>query len=761
MSLRIRIVLSSAGVIVLLLLLLGYFGVSASRESTAQILAERLVLAEQVAFRVDSDLEQTIRQLRTVREKEYLKLCQGDAAAAADFLSDVKHLLPFETHYLCLIDERGSVMYSEPSNQQITGSNLSASPYIYPVLKSNQPLVSTVTFDQSIGSYVVYVVTPILKPQGQPSLLVAAALDLSCTAIQSLTSVSVVGKTGYVEIVDGNGLVLATGNQQNLLKESDHGGVFANLIQSHKTAVSTCHSCHNGAGSDSPSSDIITFAPLSKAPWGVVVRQPEAEALANTWLLQRRLYIFGLIALVFLLTLVWFASRSITAPINRLTIASRKIAQGSLDEPVDMPGKDEISVLAHSFDTMRTKLKDSTEKTKQRTRELEGLNAIALTICQSLDLDTILSGSLQRVMELIGMEIGGILLLDDRTKTLAYRVHNGLSDSSVKDSERLKIDHSIEGKVAKSGDPVILDNVSDEQTSVHPMLAAENVRAFVCFPLRSKDKIIGVLNLASRKPRNFTAVDRQLLYSIASQISIAIENARLYEEVRDKEKVLTELLKHSISAQEEERKRIARELHDETSQALTTLAIGLETIAKSPPTEIEQLQVLLKRNQELAIKTLDDVHRLILDLRPSILDDLGLVPAVEWYAKNRLEPKKVKVHIETSDIDRRPPPHIEVALFRIAQEAISNIAQHAKAEFASISLGFNPDFITLSVEDDGVGFDRSEVFSSNNGKRGLGLLGMKERVEVLGGKFQIQSEPGMGTQIAIEIPISWNGASNG
>jgi signal transduction histidine kinase len=601
MSLRWRIVLFSAGSILLILALLSFFGISATKESTNQVLAERLVLAEQVAHNIDFNVQQTMNYLNDVAMDPN----------SNELLKGFRQFSPLKILYVSVLDQQGRAVNIEPQFSKGLILDLSQNQQISAALASDKTVVTDMYLDNYVDSHVTYLVTPLRNQAGNPTpMSLCAAIDISSSSIANLVTVGGVGKTGYIELVDTNGIVLSSSNSANLLKESDHGGVFAGLIQNQRTAVSTCHNCHVENSTASPSKEIITFAPLSMAPWGVVVRQPEQEALANTRHLQEQLAVFSLICLLVLLPLIWFATRSITTPINRLTLASKKIAEGSLDEPIAVPGKDEIGILARSFDTMRVKLKDSMHRIQLRTQELEGLNA---------------------------------------------------------------------------------------------------------------------------------------------------ENSRLYQEVRNKEKVLEELLKHSISAQEEERKRIARELHDETSQSLTTLSIGLATIAKSPPKDVEKLQVALNKNQQLTLKILDDVHRLILDLRPSVLDDLGLVPALEWYAKNRLEPERVKVHFETSGTEERLPSHIEVALFRIAQEAISNIALHAKSEAVSISLDFEPRSIRLTIEDDGTGFKSEELLSSATGIRGLGLRGMMERTDVLGGSFKIQSQPGSGTQVRVEIPVTWKG----
>jgi signal transduction histidine kinase len=233
---------------------------------------------------------------------------------------------------------------------------------------------------------------------------------------------------------------------------------------------------------------------------------------------------------------------------------------------------------------------------------------------------------------------------------------------------------------------------------------------------------------------------------------VAEENAALYEELKQKESVRGELLKKVIGAQEEERRRIARELHDETSQALTVLVMGMEAVTLGPRLSKEQLREKLSGLKGLAVQTLDEVHNLIYDLRPSILDDLGLVAGLEWYAENRLEPLGLGVHVEVSGQARRLPPEVETALFRIGQEAISNVARHAEASNVCLTIGFNADAVSLEVEDDGRGF--RPAVEATAASTGWGLLGMRERAALLKGELAITSEPGRGTCVTVRVPVN-------
>jgi signal transduction histidine kinase len=233
------------------------------------------------------------------------------------------------------------------------------------------------------------------------------------------------------------------------------------------------------------------------------------------------------------------------------------------------------------------------------------------------------------------------------------------------------------------------------------------------------------------------------------------QNANLVAELQRKEAVRSELLRRVIAAQEDERRRIARELHDDTSQALTVLAMSLERAAAA--VEAPEDRTKLEEMKELALGMLDDVHKLIFDLRPSLLDDLGLVAAARWYAESRLVPLGIRVSLETVGEERRLPPEVETALFRAIQEALTNVARHAEAENVAISLEFSPGRVLVEVEDDGRGFDVNAARPEADQTRGLGLLGMQERVSLLGGTIDIRSEPGSGTTVHIEVPVPGEG----
>jgi signal transduction histidine kinase len=242
---------------------------------------------------------------------------------------------------------------------------------------------------------------------------------------------------------------------------------------------------------------------------------------------------------------------------------------------------------------------------------------------------------------------------------------------------------------------------------------------------------------------------------MASQVSEHTQELeRLNEELRRKETLRGQLLAKLITAQEEERKRIARDLHDQLGQALSAMTMGMEAAECALPSAQDGLKERLKHAKSLATRALDQTHALILDLRPVALDDLGLVAAMRSYAEQHLSPRGIEVQISTRGTVRRLAPELEMVLFRIVQEAINNIANHAHAEHVALSLDFGPAAVQVLVQDDGCGFDRNLLMGGEDQRQGLGLLGMQERALLADGTFQIDSQPGRGTRVVITVPTT-------
>ncbi len=217
-------------------------------------------------------------------------------------------------------------------------------------------------------------------------------------------------------------------------------------------------------------------------------------------------------------------------------------------------------------------------------------------------------------------------------------------------------------------------------------------------------------------------------------------------------KQLQALSERIITAQEEERKRIARSLHDDTSQTVSTLLLQLERLESELPEDREDLQRRLADARRLVSNMLEDLRKNIWDLRPSILDDLGLIPAIRWYARMRLQEIGIQLNFELGE-NIRLEPYLETMLFRITQEAVTNILHHAEAKTVTIRLKWEDDRLCLEVEDDGRGFDVERTAGEAVTRKQLGLLGIQERVSIVGGQAMVESSPGHGARLLVSVPL--------
>ncbi len=385
------------------------------------------------------------------------------------------------------------------------------------------------------------------------------------------------------------------------------------------------------------------------------------------------------------------------------------------------------------------------------------LSHISSAMTKLWDLDAILRNALDNVLEIISGAIGGILLLDEQTETLYYRVQRGLSARYAKEM-RMSLGEGIAGRVAQTGEPMLLEDISKDPRSVRPVLiSAEGLKGFVSIPLKARDKVVGVMNIASHVAGWFGADHVSLLNSIGDYLGAAIEQARLYERLASATERYQILLQHALTAQEDERKRIARELHDETSQSLTSLTLSLQAIigiAEMKGIKDADLMERIRATHSYAVHAGNEIVRLMKELRPTLLDELGMSVAIHRYAKDTLQAQDINVSADFLGTDQRFPPEVEVTLFRVAQGAIGNILEHSGAKNVSIRLDCNATECVLRIEDDGKGFDVNRLTRVDPGGRGAGLFTMKERIRLVGGTCNVESHPGQGTKITWKVPLT-------
>ncbi len=513
-----------------------------------------------------------------------------------------------------------------------------------------------------------------------------------------------------------------------------------------------CHTCHNPW--DRINGILITDFSMAE------IDSQLAADLRNNLL-------WSAVAIVAtILTTNLMLSQLVVVRLERFVETIKRFGQGDTDQRVAIKGQDEIGDLARAFNRMADGLRDKERlehKVRERTAELQAqterlsvLNTIAATVSQSLNLDEILNSALGKVLDLMKLRAGWVFLENGEGQPLQLVTHRGLSPEFAREESGRAPGDCVCRQVLASGQAMVMADVRQCPCLSQAVIEREGLVCHASVPLQARDRVLGIMNLASHEAdgaRCFTDDELRLLTAIGHQIGIAIENARLYEELQRKEELRGQLLEKAITAQEEERKRVARELHDGFAQTLTALLMSVEASETVIPEELTSVRERLARTKALTSETLAQTRKLILDLRPSVLDDLGLVPAIRWYAEGHLEEQGIKVELKVSGAKRRLPAEIETTLFRIVQEAINNIAKHAGASEVHIGLDFCDGLVTSVIEDNGCGFDVEATAARRDGSGGLGLLGMKERAVLVGGSLTVTSQPGRGTRLCVEVPV--------
>jgi signal transduction histidine kinase len=587
-------------------------GQRALEESRRQSLEVQLALANLVASSLDQQLSEATTLLQEAAARPALRdPSQPPDPGTVALLRDVQLQLNRYGGRLYWLDAQGNVLWSEPRDGAAKVGLFPDLSQVRSALESGAPYVSNVLQSSTADQPYILLAAPIPSPGGEAAGLLVEEIAASQLGLGGVLAAATASEEAYIDVVDHAGSILASSLAEPH-DQASHAAQFTSLIEDHRPIVGTCHGCHSQDGVSLERSDeILAFAPLSLAPWGVAVRQPAKEVMAPVGYLRRQILLGGAIAvIVALLVTWWLITRQILEPIRALDEASAQFAAGNLDVALPNGGIDEVARLTANLEQMRIRL-DATLEDHRRWNEALGE------------------------------------MVEERTRELAS----------------------------------------------------------------------------------------------------------LYEQLQGKEDMCKRLLGKVLTGQEEERTRLARELHDTIGQSLTAIIMTSTAVENSLPADFVSGKDKLASVRNMAVQTLHDLRGLIFDLRPEVLDDLGLGLALHSQVKKYLEPAGVRVQLRAAGLKDQLPAEIETAVFRVVQEAITNIARHAHATEANISLTKKDSRLIVRVEDNGIGFDPDQLVQKQ--QHAWGLRGMEERVTLLGGKFYVGSQPGTGTLVLAEVPIEY------
>jgi len=360
-----------------------------------------------------------------------------------------------------------------------------------------------------------------------------------------------------------------------------------------------------------------------------------------------------------------------------------------------------------------------------------------------------LTALLERVLVVtagvFGASVGVILLSDPEINKLRVRSATGLSSEFGEDIV-IAPGQGFTGHIFETGEADILPDLSLSTGLLNPELR-ERAKSLWGVPLKIGDRVIGVLIIGFEKPYHWLPTELELFRAIADRSALAIDRANMTDALREREMRIVELSGHLLKAQEEERKRISRELHDETGQALMVIRLYLGMLDGTVKTR----QGKAKIGELLAVvdRTIEGIRRIIGRLSPLVLQELGLISAIRKEAKDLAKTAGVQSRVAISDDVGRLDPTIEAAIYRVVQESLHNVAKHAQAQNVNIQMDRVGETLKLVIEDDGVGIRAV----SNPLRPSFGMAGMRERVSTLGGQMRVVSSKGEGTKISVTVPI--------
>ncbi len=632
-----------------------------------------------------------------------------------------------------ILDPRGTFAAAWPSRPGDVGQSWSSRPYFAQLLRSSRPVYSDIGLDGVEGALVVTVAVPITGPGGEFNGVLAGMFRVGATSVSALYGDIAklrLGVSGDVYVVDGNGRVIQHPDAALIGMDLMSQKIVQDVVSGQTGAQRT---------RDLSQRDVVAaYAPVPGTNWGLIAIEDWATIIRPFQGYRTFLIVLLVLGLLIPSLVVWFGVRRVTRPVQVLTGAARKVAAGDFEHSVSITTHDELQELAEQFNIMSQQLRDSyaelDKRVAARTQELATLNAVAAVVSQSLDLERILDDALGEIMADLGFEAGVAFMLPERevqggeVRLIASR---NLPADVLASIRALPPEYLEQRLTALEGQPapLLMGSISEE---LRGLLEPAGWRSMIQIPVNAKGTVFGALMLLTRREPDSSPEQLSSLAALGNQIGMAVDNARLYEHAEE-------------SAAAAERNRLARDLHDAVSQTLFSVSLIAEVLPRIYERDPVQGAQRLDELRHLSRGALAEMRTLLLELRPAALAEAKLPDLLKQLGEAVTGRARIPVEVVTEGSGELPTD-VRLAFYRIAQEALNNVAKHSRARKAKVSLAplvGHPDDVRLAVEDDGAGFDPA----AGGGQLGLGI--MRERAESVKANLLICSAPGEGTKVAV------------
>ena len=628
-----------------------------------------------------------------------------------------------------ILDNLGVVVGALPKRPQDLGQDWSNREYFRQIVHASRPVFSSILPDGPQRAEVIVAAVPILGDQGE---LIGILTGMFRTGVREVSAFyggivkQRIGENGNTYIVDSLGRVIYHQDSTQI----------GNDISSSKV-VQTAMAGGSGAirSNDGNGRKIVAgYASIPGTPW-LLINEENWVSLASAFQGYSQFLIL-LMSLGVLIPIVFvnIGIRRIMQPIVALTGAAQEVARGNFDQTITAQTSDEIAELANQFNHMAGQLRASYAQLEQRvsdrTKELAVLYRADEELLSHLQLDDLLKALVDVAVNILKTDKSSLLVWDAGKNKLVVGAACGFNSEAFMRMSFGGGDGVI-GTVMTTGEPAVVEDTHNEPQVDVRVTEPEGIRSFMHVPIKINGQLFGVFNFNYLTPRTFSEDECRLFIALAQRAAMAIQNAQLYEQAQ-------------FVATVEERQRLARELHDAVTQTLFSSSLIADVLPRIWVRNQEEGRRRLEELRQLTRGALAEMRTLLLELRPSALVEVELGDLLRQLSEAFTGRSRIPVQLDIEG-NVQIPPDVKVGLYRIAQEALNNIAKHAGASEVILKMRGGPKSIELSISDNGCGFDLSSVSSEH-----LGLKIMNERSREIGVQLRVESQIGIGTNIVAE-----------
>jgi nitrate/nitrite-specific signal transduction histidine kinase len=653
-------------------------------------------------------------------------LRQTDAALQSAALEHFSNRLVIFDGGVVILDNFGVLVAAFPKRPEDLGLDWSSREYFRQIVHTSRPVFSNILPDGPEHADVIVAAVPILGDQGE---LIGVLVGMFRTGVREVSAFyggivkQRIGENGSNYVVDSSGRVIYHQDSTQIGNDISTSQVVQAALEGNVGAIQS---------EDNDGNRIVAgYSPIPGTPW-LLISEENWVSLASAFRGSSQFLILLMsLGVLISIILVNIGIRRIMQPIDALSAAAQEVAWGNFDQTITAQTGDEIGELASQFNFMAGQLRASYAQLEQRvsdrTRELAVLYHADEELLSHLQLDDLLNALVDVAVRILGTDKSSLLVWDAAKNKLIVGASRGFNPETF-DHMSFGVGDGFIGAVITSGEPAVVEDTQNDPLVAREVTQPEGIRSFMHIPIKIKGQLFGIFNFSYLAPRNFGDEERRVFIALAQRAAMAIENAQLYQQAQ-------------FAATVEERQRLARELHDAVTQTLFSSSLIADVLPRIWERNPEEGRRRLEELRQLTRGALAEMRMLLLELRPAALVEVELGDLLRQLSEAFTGRSRIPIQLDI-DINLQIPPDVKVGLYRIAQEALNNIAKHAGASQVILTLRSQARGLELSIADNGCGFDPCCISSDH-----LGLKIMSERSREIGVDLIVDSRIGTGTKI--------------